>query len=249
MISKSLSKFIKSLKIKKYRLKEKTFLIEGRKNIIEAIKGQFSLNYLLATPEVLLELNKLGLPADTMIFESTPEELESLGTFQHNADCLAVAPMPSALSLDFSQAKDIFFLDGVSDPGNLGTIIRTLDWFGFDQVFCSLDTADCYNPKVINATMGSFTRVRVGYVDLEAEFKATERQLFGADLSGIPLTNWKPEKPAAIVMGSESHGLRPEVQALLTDRISIAGGGAAESLNVGIAAGIIAHHLFQFRTA
>lgn len=247
MISNSQSKFIKALKIKKYRLKENCFLIEGRKNVLEAIASGLELRLLLGTRD-FYEANPLPTLPERMLLEATGKELVELGTFQNNEECLAVATLPqhSVTQIDFSQ--NLFLLDNVGDPGNLGTIIRTLDWFGHQDLVCAPSTTDAYSPKVIAATMGSFCRVRVHYVHLPDFIQAhPHRQVAGADMQGIPLKDWNPEDPAFVVMGSESHGLSAEMRGLLTKRISIPGSGKAESLNVAMSAGIIAYHLDTLR--
>lgn len=243
MVSKNQSKFIKSLKIKKYRNLERCFLVEGRKNVIELIHSDYEVRWIIATNE-FLKSNEMIFKkiSPDKIFEATPSVLSDIGTFTSNQDCLAVAVMKDD-ELIIKPSNTLFVLDGVGDPGNLGTIIRTLDWFGFDQVVCSHDTADFYNPKVINATMGSFMRVKVHYTDLP-EFLQThnDREILGADMSGMdPAQFASNSKPKIVVMGSESHGISQPVVDLLTQKISIPGKGQAESLNVAMATGILAY--------
>lgn len=243
MISKKQSKFIKSLKIKKYRQHEKCFIVEGRKNVMELIHSHYQIRYLLATPQFL---NENHLPQSILskgLLEVSPQQLQDLGTFKTNNDCMAIAEMITYERGSFDTKKHIVALDGVGDPGNLGTIIRTMDWFGFDQLVCSPSTAEIYNPKVINSTMGSFIRVKFIYEDLAAFIDDMGVAAYGADLSGVSLSKWKPSAPCMVVMGSESHGLSEEVKKRLISAISIPKVGGAESLNVAIATGIICHHL------
>ena len=143
----------------------------------------------------------------------------------------------------YNQKDHLFYLDGVSDPGNMGTIIRTLDWFGFDQVVCSEECAEFYHPRVISSTMGSFTRVKVFTMGINELIKGLNVRVLGADMHGKPIDQETPEDPAIIIMGSESHGLSVVCEKAITDYISIPRYGGSESLNVGIATGIIAHHL------
>ncbi len=243
MVSIKLSKFIKSLKIKKYRLREKCFLIEGKKNVLEGVKSHCKLKYILGT-RTFIEANQLLLKeVKCEVNEVDSGTLTELGTFTINNDCLAVAEIPTQELSEISQMESIIMLDGVSDPGNLGTIVRTLDWFGFTQLVCSPDCADFYNPKVINATMGSYTRVKVHYTDLPNYIESSPLEAFGADLNGRDLHGWTSQVPIMLVMGSESHGISKEVQSVLTERLTIQRFGKAESLNVAIAMGIFCQHL------
>ncbi len=242
MVSNKQSKFIKSLKIKKYRSKEMCFLAEGRKNVLEGLANGLKVKYLLATSEFVKD-NKQDLSiVESQLIECTNTELTDLGTFTTNNDCLAVFEIP-VINQPLDHSQHIVLLDGVSDPGNLGTIIRTMDWFGFNQLICSKDTTDFYNPKVINATMGSFARMHVNYANIVDTIKDSPMEAYGADLNGTPLDQWKAVKPTMLVMGSESHGLSREVHDVLSGRVTIPKVGATESLNVAIATGILCHHM------
>ena len=136
-----------------------------------------------------------------------------------------------------------FALDGVGDPGNLGTIIRTLDWFGYNELICSRDCAEFYHPKVIASTMGSFTRVNVKYEDMNEYLSSVKVPIFAADMEGNSIHQSSIPKPSIILMGSESNGVSSACKKYVTDYISIPRVGLAESLNVGVATGIIASHL------
>lgn len=234
MVSNKLSKFINSLKIKKYRQRERCFLVEGKKNVQEALSSGFTVRNLLAT-------GTCDISHPTRI-DCTAADLKALGSFATNNDCLAVVEMPLS-EPDITWQDHVIVLDGVGDPGNLGTIIRTLDWFGFTQLVCSKDTTDCYSPKVVNATMGSFARVSVFYQDLVGLIERAPVPAFGADLSGELIGGWMPAEPCILVMGSESHGISPQVKSKLDGTVFIGKNGMAESLNVGIATGICCHHL------
>ncbi len=242
MISKKQSKFIKSLKIKKYRSREMCFFVEGRKNTLEGLQNGFSLKYLLATSEFLKDNENELLNIESKVIESTPAELKELGTFSTNNDCLTVFQIPASIDV-VSFSDHIVVLDGVSDPGNLGTIIRTLDWFGISQLVCSMDTADFYNPKVVNATMGSYTRVKAYYRELSGFLREAPIPAYGADLNGENLSEFNVQQPIILVMGSESHGISEQIAAQLHGKVTIPRIGEAESLNVAIATGILCHHL------
>lgn len=215
--------------------------MEGHKNVGEFINSDFNVRTIVATSAFINSNPKALSQYAGELIESPESFLVEAGTFQSNQDCLAVVEMKE--DVDFEPAKHVFMLDGISDPGNLGTIIRTLDWFGFHQLVCSLDTTDLYNPKVINATMGSFCRVQVIYRNLSEYAGKHPRLVLGADMAGKNVNTLTFDEPAFIVMGSESHGIRSEIASLISDRITIPRLGGAESLNVAIATGIIASRI------
>lgn len=239
MVSKKELKFIKSLKVKKYRLREKRFLVEGAKNVLELLKSEFKTDLILCSESFHDSLENQAGP-----FEIVSEKiLQEVGSFKSNNACIAVAHPKEYAVEDINFNSQIFMLDGVNDPGNLGTIIRTLDWFGYDQVICSRDSAELYNPKVISSTMGSFTKVKVLYTDITGILNGIELPIYGAEMNGSNLFEEHLDQPCIIVMGSESHGISEGVKPLLTKSISIPKYGNSESLNVGIATGIIASYL------
>lgn len=241
MISKNELKFIRSLKIKKYRTFEKCFLVEGEKNVLELLKTDYRIEKLLVTTNFLSKYDTLvsSLPYR----EVTAKELTHVSSLVTNDQALAVVAMQPFATSNLDLSTQLFALDGIRNSGNLGTIIRTLDWFGYTQLVCSTDTAEVYNPKVISATMGSFLRVKVVYCDLEKFLRNYEGAIVGTTIDGEPMTKFRFKKPSLVVMGSESHGIRPAVTALLDHRITIAKFGKAESLNVGVATGILCHIL------
>ncbi|MEM9326236.1 MAG: RNA methyltransferase [Bacteroidota bacterium] len=243
MLSKNESKFIKSLKLKKYRQQERGFLVEGEKNVEEVLQSNLQIHSLVGTPEFLERLDpKYVVGHETRTVKQS--QLESLGTLKSNQSALAVVRMP-IVEGEENQQDHIIALDSVSDPGNLGTIIRTMDWFGYRTLLCSEGTADFYNPKAIAATMGSFTRVFPHYVDLPDKLrilKASGLNIYGLVLDGAPLTVG-PLGPGVYVLGSESHGISSDVLRLLDHRLTISSSGRAESLNVAIASAILLHEL------
>lgn len=245
MVSKNQAKFIKSLKIKKFRVKEGCFLIEGSKNVLELINSDFKIKWLIGTKAFLSNQQKLlSKVSSDIILEASANELSDLGTFKTNHDCLAVADMKMNFISQIDEKEHLIVLDGVGDPGNLGTIIRTLDWFGHKNIVCSHSCADLYNPKVINSTMGSFSRVNVHYTDLLQFLKDNKKyKVVGADMNGTDIKLLDKTKPIIIVMGSESHGISLDVQQFLTEKVTISGEGGTESLNVAMATGIIAYQL------
>ena len=244
MLSRNEQKFIKSLKIKKYRTREKCFLVEGAKNVQELLNSDFEVDMLIGT-ENFFSLNlKTG---DHRIEIVKADLLGQLGTFKTSEDCIAITRIKNWSLKNITFDDHLFVLDGVGDPGNVGTIVRTLDWFGFDQLILSPDCAEFYHPKVINSSMGSFTRVKTITVDLSDFFGRNQLNIYAADMNGTKLTQADFSRPSVIVMGSESHGISNDTKKYIDDYIAIPQFGKAESLNVGIAAGIIAGHLRIFR--
>jgi len=241
MILKSELKFIKSLKIKKYRAAEKCFLAEGEKNVLELLNTDYKIRRLLVTADFLSKYKKR---IETLSYcQVSVKELTSVSSFVANDQAVAVVESRDYSVRDIDLSNGLMVLDGIRDPGNLGTIIRTLDWFGFDQLVCSEDTAECYNPKVISATMGSFVRVKTVYCDLEIFLSKYKGVKVGADLKGESIDDFQCGSPYLFVMGSESHGISEPIQRLLDRRVTIQKYGKAESLNVGVATGIICHSL------
>jgi TrmH family RNA methyltransferase len=234
MLSKSEIKLITSLKQKKYRLQHQLFVTEGKKTILELLNSKLQLHQLFTTT---LEFDV----SDVLQTIITPKELNKISFLKTPNTALAVFKIPKPLPIDFS--KLILALDDVRDPGNLGTIIRLCDWFGVTDLVCNLKTVDCYNPKVIQATMGSITRVNVSYLDLEdVLFGRKEIEKFGAFMDGETIYNMKLPSSGILVLGNEANGISKEVESQITHRISIPRFGdlqATESLNVANAAAIL----------
>ena len=238
MISKQQAKFVKSLKLKKNRRKASLFVVEGAKSVVELHSSDYEIQSLFVTERFLNEFSHE--------FVSTPEyiscnekELAELGTFQTNEYALAVAKMKSA-SFDISHDDLVLALDDVSDPGNLGTIVRIADWYGIKTIIASMNTADFYNPKVIHASMGSFTRIDVHYMDLQDFFSRDKvHQVYGAMLDGENVHRIKAEKPAILLMGNESKGISDPLFKFIDKKITIPKFGDAESLNVAVSTAIV----------
>jgi RNA methyltransferase, TrmH family len=240
MISKNEQKFVKSLKVKKYRTREERFVVEGLKNVQELLNSDFKVDILLGTNDFFSTYGEFP----TIRCETVKVDLlEQLGTFKTNTTCLAVVQSKKNTKIEPQSNEILFILDGVGDPGNLGTIIRTLDWFGYKEIVCSNDCAEFYHPKVIASTMGSFTRVKVCYVDMENYLKNLSIPIYAADMSGDDLYGITIPSSSIILMGSESNGISEVAQKYVSNYISIPRLGNAESLNVGVATGIIAGHL------
>lgn len=239
MVSKSQIKLITSLRQKKYRDKEGLFIAEGPKIISELIHEDLRI-YSHFSTEFSGEFSE-------NIYTVTEAELQKISALKTPNTSLAIFEIPSPKP----NATDelILALDAIRDPGNLGTIIRLCDWFGVKQLVCSFDTTDCYNPKVVQASMGSIARMNVKYVDLVDYLKKTSLPIYGGVLNGSDVYHTELPERAIVVMGNEANGISNEITALLTDKITIPQFGndrKTESLNVATATAII---LSEFKRA
>ena len=232
MISKNQIKLINSLKQKKFRQEYQLFVAEGVKTITELLQSQFELSHLYC-----VELCNINANIKTIITEA---ELKKISFLKTPNKALAVFKIPRSLPVDFNNL--IVALDDIRDPGNLGTIIRLCDWFGVKDLLCSKETVDCYNPKVIQATMGSITRVNVSYLNLEEVLKTKDAVVFGAFMDGDNVYKKKLPNQGVLVLGNEANGISEPIETLVENRIAIPRFGtlqATESLNVATAAAIL----------
>jgi TrmH family RNA methyltransferase len=240
MISKASIKFIKSLQIKKYRKQEQCFTVEGAKSVLELVNSEFEIRTIYGTADFVNQLPK-GRPVETVTV--TAAELSTMGAFQMNESALAVAVIKENKRLDVSKNEFGLVLDDIRDPGNLGTIIRTADWYGIKNIIASEETADIYNAKVITASMGSFTRTSIYYTNLVDYLSGTPHRVLGAFLGGTDVHHFTFGSGGLIVIGNEGKGISPAVEKLITHRITIPRYGQAESLNAAIATAIICDNL------
>ncbi|MHA7129346.1 TrmH family RNA methyltransferase [Algoriphagus namhaensis] len=239
MLSKNTVKFIKSLHQKKYRNQEGLFLVEGEKSVLEVLSSSFQIHLLLGTADFFITHQAALKAYKGEYIEVTQNQLEQVGTFRSNKDALVMAQMGSEEPFGLDQNELAIALDDVKDPGNLGTIIRIADWYGIRKLVLSPQSAEIYNPKVIQATMGSFTRIRWFYEELESVFSRWNRPVYGAFLEGENLHEVTSLKPGVILMGNESKGISPELERCVDRKLTIPAFGQAESLNVAIATAII----------
>lgn len=238
MVVKSQLKLVKSLHQKKYRNQHELFFVEGFKLVDELLRSGFTLEFLCATKENM-ELFSTVSP----LYEITEGDLRKISALKNPNGVLAV----------FRIAKNEFLkenswmvaLDTVQDPGNLGTIIRLCDWFGIQNLLCSLDTVDCYNPKALQATMGSIARVCITYLDLKDFLSKTKLPVYGAFMQGESVYKQNFTSAGILVMGNEANGISKELEKLITQKITIPqfGKQTAESLNVAMAAGILLNEI------
>ncbi|WP_128545294.1 TrmH family RNA methyltransferase [Larkinella soli] len=248
MLSKSLSKYIQSLHHKKYRQEHGAFLVEGAKSVLELLTSDYRVEVLLSTESFYKENAPLLDKQRVRLEMVTPDELGRAGSLTTNDSCLAVAGTKENRVLVADNEEFVLVLDDIRDPGNLGTILRIADWYGIRKLICSSSTADVYNPKVISASKGSFTRVAWYYCDLAEYLGGLDgARVFGAFLTGGSVHTTDFGTTGYIVMGNESNGIGPEVERFVGRRITIPRYGEAESLNVGIATAVICDNLRRGR--
>ena len=234
MVSKNQIKLITSLQQKKYRKQEQLFFAEGIKVVQELLQSNFELQDLFTTKDDFHTVSK------DKVHAISEAELKKISVLTTPNTCLAVFKIQAAKPL--AEKGLIVALDDVRDPGNLGTIIRLCDWFGIETLFCSEASVDIYNPKVVQATMGSISRVNVVYGNLEAFLSQTKLPVFGTFMDGNNIYQEKLPKEGIIVMGNEANGISSSIEALVTSRIAIPRFGnlqITESLNVATATAII----------
>jgi TrmH family RNA methyltransferase len=237
MLSKNQIKLIISLKQKKQRELHGLFVVEGLKGINELLQSHFKLEALYDTGDSFS-----GSPEAIKISE---KELQKISFLKTPNTALAVFKIPETQPVEYT--KLVVALDSIRDPGNLGTIIRLCDWFGVRDLICSVGTVDCYNPKVIQATMGSITRVNINYLSLETVLVEQPCNVFGAFMDGDTIYSETLPNNGILVLGNEANGISKSIEQLVTKRLSIPRFGAqnaTESLNVATAAAIM---LSEFR--
>lgn len=239
MVSKSQIKLIRSLHQKKHRHAERLFLAEGAKVVSELLQSDFKLIHLYITEDLFLDI-------DTNLRSViSPSELAKISALTTPNNCLAVFEMADSGKARLDGL--IIALDDVRDPGNLGTIIRLCDWFGITQIICSHETADVYNPKVIQASMGSVARVAVHYGDIAELLQTTKLPVFGTFMDGENIYRQDLPEQGIVVLGNEANGISTRISDLISHKLAIPRFGEiqkTESLNVATATAII---LSEFR--
>ncbi len=245
MITKNQIKYINSLQQKKFRIEHQSFVVEGAKSVLELLKSDFEIELLFVTDD-FFEENQTLLQSQTLAFEIIKSgDIEKVGSFSSNNAALAVVKTKKNTELLISENEFALILDDVRDPGNLGTIIRIADWYGITKIICSNSTVDFYNPKVINSTMGSFTRIGLYYTDIEQFIKKQTTNIYGTLLSGENIHRTNFSKSGFIVIGNEANGISEEIEKLITHKITIPRFGGAESLNAGIATAVVLDNVFR----
>ena len=245
MLSKNKIKFIQSLNRKKIRDQENFFLVEGSKMVLEAIDSGYQIELICATEDFLsrMQSNKKGIAE---VVACSDDELKKASLLQNPQQALAVVQQPRhPFQLEDLKNSFSIALDFIQDPGNLGTIIRVADWFGIRHILCAINTVDCFNPKVIQASMGAIFRVSLHYTDLAeklSDSQALNIPVFGTFLDGTDIYKAKLPENGILVMGNEGNGISPEVEKHIDCKIHIPSfaltGTGSESLNVGTATAI-----------
>jgi len=243
MLSKAKIKYIKSLHVKKHRIAENIFLVEGSKSVLEFIRSKFTTDVVYGTDLFWKQHKKLLTEHNIAFEETTEKELTQAGTLNSNNGAIALINIPTYTPAELDNSKWTIMLDVINDPGNLGTIIRVADWYGIDRIILSENSVDMYNPKVVNTTKGSLARVRVEYGDLTQILSSFDGVIIGADMKGEDIHSFKTVNGGVLLMGSESHGISEDLKKLITNQITIPRVGAAESLNVAVATAIICDNL------
>lgn len=241
MLSKSQISFVKSLHQKKFRKEHRLFIVEGIKSVTEFIHSDYLVTEVYCTENVMPKL--ANLPQKIKLHQVSVNDLDRISTLNTPQNVLALVQFPEAKDIETSELIGSFTLalDGIQDPGNLGTIIRTADWFGIGHIICSMDCVEVYNPKVVQATMGSLCRVKVRYTDLPVLLKKSEVAVFGAMLNGTPITKTDFGSEGIIVLGNEGNGISDEVISEIDHKVTIPGIGKAESLNVAVSASLFCY--------
>ena len=235
MLSKNQLKLVRSLELKKNRKKEGLFVAEGPKVVGDLLRAGY-------VPHSIFNVQGSGFKVQGSSFLVTDDELRKLSFLQHPQEVLALFEIPQSQKLTANSQKLTIALDGIQDPGNLGTIIRIADWFGITTIYCSEDTADCYNPKVVQATMGSLAHINIVYTNLEALLRQYDGPIYGTLLDGQNIYQQELSSEGIIVMGNEGNGISPAIRQLVTHKLLIPNynpsSETAESLNVAIATAI-----------
>lgn len=219
--------------------------MEGAKGVRELLGSDLKAVLVAATDDFLKQNERLVAGSGAEVLSVKPSDLERLGSFQSNDSVLAVARIRPNQPPALRSGEFALVLDDIRDPGNLGTIIRTADWYGIRHIIASEETADLYNPKTINATMGSYTRVNVFYTDLASFIRESGQMVYGAFLDGENIHDMRFDGGGLIVIGNESTGISAPVVSLVRRRITIPRRGGAESLNASIAAAVILDNVMR----
>ncbi len=238
MITRNQIQFVKSLQQKKYRKEHAMFVVEGEKMVRELLASDYEISVIYQVSE---KESSLGPDVESI----SNKDMQRISGLKNPSDCLAVAMQKNpAGQVDYTGITLI--LDDIKDPGNLGTIIRTSEWFGVRRIICSTDTVEAFNPKVVQSTMGSIFRMNIIYADLSLvmnELNQKEIPSYGAVLGGENYAKVNFPEDCALIIGSESHGISKDIQSLTKHLITIPGSSKAESLNAAVATGILLSHL------
>ncbi|MDH5397669.1 MAG: RNA methyltransferase [Cyclobacteriaceae bacterium] len=219
-------------------MQEKLFLVEGKKSILEVAHSDYKIVKIIATSAFIEENNGLVSNEDT--FRATEKELSSWGSLKNNNSAIAIVKqMENDIVTPINKEEWVLALCDIKDPGNLGTILRTADWYGIKNVVASPECVDYYNPRAVQASMGSFTRIQYFTTPLLPFLHHLDRPVYGADMHGMSVYEVNPDRAGVVLLGSESHGLPSSLDEVISQRITIPRIGGAESLNVAVSSAII----------
>lgn len=227
-LSKNKIKLIRSLRLKKNRDAEQLFVVEGEKIVRELLEENEDVIEFVCTTLDQFPFRRC--------YHTDERGMKEISSQKTPGNLLAVVRFPAPKTVE---SDLVLALDGIQDPGNMGTIIRTAEWFGISSIVCSKETVDCFNSKVVQSTMGSLFRMSIEYTDLEAYLSETELPIYGALLDGVDMYTTPLKKKAILVIGNEGNGISEAIKQLVTHPILIPKYGAAESLNAAMATGII----------
>lgn len=227
-LSKNKIKLIRSLRLKKNRDAEQLFVVEGEKIVYELLEENPDVIEFICTTHDQFSFER--------VYQTDERGMKAISSQKNPGNLLAVVRFPQAQKRD---GNLILALDGIQDPGNMGTIIRTAEWFGISSIVCSKETVDCFNSKVVQSTMGSLFRMSIEYVDLNDYLSETSLPIYGALLDGVDMYASPIETNAILVIGNEGNGISDAIKKRVTHPILIPKYGAAESLNAAMATGII----------
>jgi TrmH family RNA methyltransferase len=240
MLSKNLLKQIHGLRLKKNRIEEGLFLVEGTKSVIELLRSKIAVNKLIATTDWLQQHESEYKNAHIDIVVASEEEVNKASNLNTPQQVIAIAALPSNESTGDPNKEFILALDNIQDPGNMGTIIRIADWYGINTIICNENTVEWHNPKCIQASMGSFSRIHVVKTNLTAYLNQyASAKVYGALLNGEGLYNCHIEQNGILLIGNEGNGIAEELLPYISKPIAIPKIGHAESLNAAIATAII----------
>jgi len=242
MVVKSQLKFIKSLYQKKYRIQNGLFVVEGKKAVSELLNSKFK------THSIYTVDKEFKTDGKTEVYYISEQDLSRISSHKSPNKILGIFEIPALVAVDYSDW--VVVLDGIQDPGNLGTIIRLCDWFGIRHLICSPDTVDCYNPKVLHATMGSIARVNILYADIAELLDKNKNTVIGTYMNGKSVYSVKLPEKGLLVLGNEGSGISEKIGLLIDDKNRIGipqyGKKTTESLNVATAAAIFLSEIRRY---
>ncbi|MFH1120298.1 MAG: RNA methyltransferase [Bacteroidota bacterium] len=250
MLTRNQNKLITSLRLQKYRNEEGLFIAEGVKLVDELLGSKFTIHQIFATSEWI---DAGHIPQNRYlveIFDISQAELERISALGTPNQVLAVAQIPAAVPVPDITGEWVLLLDQLRDPGNLGTIIRTADWFGINRIIAAFNSVEVWNPKVVQSSMGSVFRMPVHYTDIRSFLAEVPEQIpvYGTLLEGEPISKVQFKHGGIVIIGNESHGISEQIKPFITNKVTIASAtkgmsGKAESLNASIASAILCYEI------